>query len=74
MRENRLRWFGHVQHIGSKDAPMKRSDMLVLEGDAWRRGRPKLIGINTMRKDSMRIDLTEDIAYNCAILKSTTFV
>ena len=41
MRENRLRWFGHTQRK-PLDAPIRKSDLLTIHGNARGRGRPKL--------------------------------
>ncbi|KAF3645787.1 Villin-5 [Capsicum annuum] len=40
MREERLRWFGHVMRRGA-DAPVRRCERLALDGFRRRRGRPK---------------------------------
>nr|GEY69047.1 TMV resistance protein N [Tanacetum cinerariifolium] len=42
MREERLRWFGHVKRR-PQSAPVRRVEALVVDG-MRRRSRPKLIG------------------------------
>ena len=39
MRENRLRWFGHVQRK-THDAPVRRIECIIVEGKRSR-GRPR---------------------------------
>ena len=41
MRENQLRWFGHIQWRPIH-APFRKSDAIHIEGNAKRQGRPKL--------------------------------
>ena len=41
MRENRLRWFGHIQRRPIND-PDRKSGAIHIEGNAKGRGRPKL--------------------------------
>ncbi|KAI8559998.1 hypothetical protein RHMOL_Rhmol04G0220700 [Rhododendron molle] len=50
LRENRLRWFGHVYHR-PEDAVVKRADRIALDSNATGRGRPKLILDAVVRKD-----------------------
>jgi len=44
MREERLRWFGHVQRR-SIDSPVRRCEMLALAGTARGRGDLRIIGV-----------------------------
>ena len=41
MRENRLRWFGHIQRR-SLEAPVRKSDLLTVYGNNRGRRRPRL--------------------------------
>ncbi|KAI8559840.1 hypothetical protein RHMOL_Rhmol04G0206200 [Rhododendron molle] len=50
LRENRLRWFGHV-YRRPEDAVVKRADMITLDSNAMGRGRPKLTFDAVVRKD-----------------------
>ena len=40
MRENRLRWFGHIQRRPT-NAPVRKSDAIHIEGNTRGRGRSK---------------------------------
>jgi hypothetical protein len=61
MRENRLRWFGHIRRRPN-DAPVRRMEkwenILVKRG----RGRPRKTWMEVIRKDMNALNLTEDMA------------
>ncbi|KAF3615266.1 hypothetical protein FXO38_35213 [Capsicum annuum] len=59
MREERLRWFGHVMRRGT-DAPVRRCERLALDGFRRRRGRPKKYWREVIRHDMKQLQLTED--------------
>ena len=61
MRENRLRWFGHVYRRPS-DAPVRRSDMIRIDGGKRGRGRPKRTWVETIRLDLAKLNLREDMS------------
>ncbi|KAM1011700.1 hypothetical protein ACFX2C_047009 [Malus domestica] len=64
-RENRLRWFGHVQRRPT-DAPVRRCDHRTeVQGRRGRR-RPRKTLEETLRKDLEYLDLTEDMTQNRA--------
>lgn len=65
MRENRLRWFGHVQRR-PLTAPVRKSDIVQIEGNARGRGRPKLTWVELVKKDMVACDLTEEMTLNRA--------
>ncbi|KAF3636133.1 ATP-dependent zinc metalloprotease FTSH 3, mitochondrial [Capsicum annuum] len=60
MREARLRWFGHVKRRGM-DAPVRRCEMLALDGFRRGRGRPKKYWGEVIRRDMEQLHLTEDM-------------
>ncbi|KAM2674352.1 hypothetical protein EV2_015554 [Malus domestica] len=60
MRENRLRWFGHVQRMPT-DAPIRRCDYGTEVQGRRGRGRPRKTLEETLRKDLEYLDLTEDM-------------
>ncbi|RXH80326.1 hypothetical protein DVH24_041473 [Malus domestica] len=60
MRENRLRWFGHVQRRPT-DAPIRRCDYGTEVQGRRGRGRPRKTLEETLRKDLEYLDLTEDM-------------
>ncbi|KAM2069715.1 hypothetical protein FF1_001213 [Malus domestica] len=62
MRENRLRWFGHVQRRPT-DAPVDHGT--EVQGRRGR-GRPRKTLEETLRKDLEYLDLTEDMIQNRA--------
>ena len=60
MRENRLRWFGHIQR--PTNAPVRKSDAIHIEGNARGRGRPKLTWIEIIKKYLVWCGLTDIMA------------
>ncbi|KAM2360015.1 hypothetical protein ACFXTH_002458 [Malus domestica] len=69
MRENRLRWFGHVQRRPT-DAPIKRCDYGTEVQGRRGRGRPRKTLEETLRKDLEYLDLTEDMTQDRAQWRS----
>ncbi|KAM1080085.1 hypothetical protein ACFX2B_014574 [Malus domestica] len=65
MRENRLRWFGHVQRR-STDTPVRRCDYGTEVQGRRGRGRPRKTLEETLRKGLDYLDLTEDMTQNRA--------
>ncbi|KAM1221218.1 hypothetical protein TB2_008820 [Malus domestica] len=68
-RENRLRWFGHVQRRPT-DAPVRRCDHGTEVHGRRGRGRPRKTLEETLRKDLEYLDLTEDMTQNRAQWRS----
>ncbi|KAI8550503.1 hypothetical protein RHMOL_Rhmol06G0112100 [Rhododendron molle] len=60
LRENRLRWFGHV-YSRPKDAVVKRVDMITLGSNTSGRDRPKLTLDAVVRKDMSIMGLCEHV-------------
>ncbi|XP_050137092.1 uncharacterized protein LOC126612666 [Malus sylvestris] len=69
MRENRLRWFGHVQRRPI-DASVRRCDYGTEVRGRRGRGRPRKTLEETLRKDLEYLDLTEDMTQNRAQWRS----
>jgi hypothetical protein len=65
LRENRLRWFGHVYRRPA-DAVVKRVDRLALGRNAQGRGRPKLTLDAVVRKDLSILGLSDEVAFDRA--------
>ncbi|KAM2265319.1 hypothetical protein EV1_040903 [Malus domestica] len=65
MRENRLRWFEHVQRRPT-DTPVRRCDYGTEVQGRMGRGRPRKTLEETLRKDLEYLDLTEDMTQNRA--------
>ena len=63
LRENRLRWFGHVKRRPI-NAPVRKSELINIAGNARGRGRPKLTWGEVVRQDMSVCGLTEDIAFD----------
>ena len=63
MRENRLRWFGHIQQK-PLDAPVMKNDLLTIHGNARGRGRPKLTWIEIIKKDTTICNLSVSLVLN----------
>ena len=61
MRENRLRWFGHIQRK-PLDASVRKSDLLTIHGNARGRGRPKLTWIEIIKKYITSCNLSVSLA------------
>ena len=60
MRENRLRWFGHIQRRPT-NASVRKSDAIHIEGNARGRGRSKLTYVEITKKDLVWCSLTDII-------------
>ncbi|KAM2784937.1 hypothetical protein PS2_006010 [Malus domestica] len=69
MRENRLRWFGHVQRRHT-DAPIRRCDYGTEVQGRRGRGRPRKTLEETLRKDLEYLDLTKDMTQDRAQWRS----
>ena len=65
LRENRLRWFSHVQRR-PVDAPVRKSDKIVVPGMVRGRGRPRLTWEYVVQQDMNIYNLNEHIALNRA--------
>ena len=59
MRENRLRWFGHVQRKPI-EAPVRRIETIIVEGKRSR-GRPKITWVEQIKDDLSELHLSEDL-------------
>jgi len=60
MRENRLRWFGHVRRRHT-DAPVRRVERIKLGQVKRAQGRPKKIWMEVIRQDMEAKGLSEGI-------------
>ncbi|KAM2590328.1 hypothetical protein TB2_042878 [Malus domestica] len=69
MRENRLRWFGHVQRRPT-DVPIRRCDYGTEVLGRRGRGRPRKTLEETLRKDLEYLDLTKDMTQDRAQWRS----
>ena len=65
MRENRLRWFGHVQRRPI-DALVRRCDHETEVQGRRGRGRPRKTLEETLRKNLEYLDLTKDMTQDRA--------
>ena len=63
MRENRLRWFGHVRHKPI-DAPVRRVEKIDIEQGKKLRGRPKMTWMKVVKKDMKLLELEERMMAN----------
>ena len=61
LRENRLRWFGHIC-CRPIDAVARRSDMIVGNDNTKERGRLKLTLDAVVKNDMIRLNLSEHLA------------
>nr|GEW69580.1 hypothetical protein [Tanacetum cinerariifolium] len=61
MREERLRWFGHVKRR-LQSAPVRRVEAMVVEGSR-RKGRPKLRWEDRLKMDMKELCLSKDMTY-----------
>ena len=59
MRENRLRWFGHVQRKPI-EAPVRRIETIIVE-DKRSRERPKKTWVAQIKDELSEIHLSEDL-------------
>ena len=58
MRENRLRWFGHIG-CRPMDAPARRVEKIDFEQGKKLRGRPKMTWMEVVKKDIKLLELEE---------------
>ncbi|KAM1765238.1 hypothetical protein ACFX11_004391 [Malus domestica] len=65
LRENRLRWFGHMQRRPT-DVPVRRCDYGTEVQGRRGRGRPRKTLEETLRKDLEYLDLTENMTHDRA--------
>ena len=65
LRENRLRWFGHVYRRPT-DVVVKRADRIALDRNAPGRGRPELTLDAVVRIDLSLLGLSEQTALDRA--------
>ena len=59
MRENRLRWFGHVQRK-THDAPVRRIECIIVEGKRSR-GRPRRTWEEQIKSDIHELHISKDL-------------
>ena len=59
MRENRSRWFGHVQRK-THDAPVRRIECIIVEGKKSR-GRPRRTYEEQIKSDMHELHLSKDL-------------
>ena len=59
MRENRLRWFGHVKRK-TNDAPVRRGESIIVKGKRGR-GRPRRTWEEQIKRDMHELQLSADI-------------
>ncbi|MCX8759408.1 reverse transcriptase domain-containing protein [Vibrio parahaemolyticus] len=63
LRENRLRWFGHILRR-PKNAPVRKGEFFNMGETKRRRGRPKTTWLGLVKKDLNLCNLTEDLSMN----------
>jgi len=54
MRESHLRWFGHVQRRAI-NAPIRKSELILVEGSKRGKGRPKIILVEVKKKRTCQL-------------------
>ena len=60
IRENKLRWFGHVQRK-THDVPVRRIECIIVEGKKSR-GRPRRTWEEQIKSDMHELHLSEDLS------------
>ena len=65
LRENRLRWYGHIYRRPA-DAVVRKSDRVVVDNSTRSRGRPKLTLEAVVMKDLSLLDLHDHVALDRA--------
>ncbi|XP_070015342.1 uncharacterized protein [Nicotiana sylvestris] len=73
MREARLRWFGHMKRR-SLDAPVRRCERLALTGMRRGRRRPKKYLGEVIRRDMVRMQISEDMVFDRKLWRSSISV
>jgi hypothetical protein len=61
LRENRLRWYGHV-HRRPSVAPIRRCDLIQVDKGRRTRGRPKMRWLDIVKKDLNILNLNTNMA------------
>lgn len=62
LRETHLRWFGHFQHKPAM-VQMRRSFSMQVDGQSRKRGRPKRMWMEIIRKHLKKCSLPKDLAH-----------
>ena len=65
LRENRLRWFGHVSRRPI-DAPVRKVEMININGSRKGRGRPKKSLKEVIKNDLSSLGLSKEVALDRA--------
>ena len=65
LRENRLRWYGHVNRRSSS-APVRRCDSIQLDKSRRTRGRPKMRWLDVIKNDMNILHLSANLAMDRA--------
>ena len=58
MRENRLRWFGHIERR-SRDAPVRKMEKIDIAQGKKLRERPKVTWMEVIKNDMKLLELEE---------------
>ena len=66
LRENRLRWFGHIQRRPT-EAVVKRRDVVTVDGSVRGQRWPKLTLVSVVNRDMDLLNLTNEMAFNKAV-------
>ena len=56
MRENHLRWFGHIRHR-VMDVPVRKIEKIDIERGKILRGKPKMTWVEVVKKDMKLLEL-----------------
>jgi len=65
LREDRLRWFGHI-YRRPLDVVVKKSDMIAVDSRVRGRGRPKLTLDAVLQKDLGLLNLSDEVTLDRA--------
>ena len=60
IRENQLRWYGHIQNEAIR-APVKKSNLIQVNGMKRGRGRPKITLVKVVKKNMLIKEVTKNM-------------
>ena len=73
IRENRLRWFGHIRRR-PMDAPIKKVEKIDFEQSKKLRGRPKMTWIEVVKNDMKLLELEERMVVDRNVWRRKIYV
>ena len=73
LRENRLRWFGHIQRRATETV-VKRCDVVMVDGSVRGRGRFRLTLASVVNRYMDLLNLTNEMTFDRAVWRRRIYV